>query len=482
MHNSKFISFLKRLEKKEVRNFEKYLQAFYANQEIALALFHHINSFHPELDSPKLSKPYVAKRIFNDQGAVDKRISNELHKLLSWLEEFLAWEYIQKNDHLKYQILLPVYKEKQLDDFFYSRINKLRESISKYEISIDKFLHLSQLEHFQYYFTPTHKINKKDHSIEKAVQLLDRYHQLLQLKHQCELKSREKILHKEAPGDKKATGSASNKLLDEEFNFLHEMFSNLLELIDQPNERTFFLLKKTLSIPSDSSSKKEVKNQADIHIKNLNDEDQNSFLSYLTNYTIRLNHEGNAKGTKEAFDIFNKGIEHDLIITDGYISEPKFLNIVNTACDLGEFEWTRSFVEKFKDHLPKEWKEDIITIALARVAFGEVDFDKTMELLREARFRDHTHTIHSKMLLLRCYYELKEEIAFPDLRKSFTLFLKRNKTLNKGTISSCKNFMKILELLVSKKQEKKAILKEINEYKLLACKPWLLKKLEDYPD
>jgi hypothetical protein len=488
MYNSKLIRLFKQLDKKEVRDFEKYLHAFYEKKKVSLSLFDHIKSHYPELDSPKLKKAYVAAHIFQDEKAEEKRIANELHHLLYWLEEFLAWRQINKKEGLKNQTLLSVYKEKQLDDFFYAKIEKLQKKLPQQEMSIDKFLQLTQLEHYQYYYTPTHKINKKDQSIEKAIQYLDQYHQLLGLKYQCELKSRENILQADQSEKVEKPIPATQKKLEAEYHFLYQMLSELHQLINKPSDPTFRLLKDILKAPAikkvEEKYEQEVKKSEEIHIVNLNDEDQNLLLSYLVNYTIRLNNEGKAKGTKEAFDIYQKGIENRMVLTDGYISEPKFLNIVNTACELKEYNWAKTFVEQFKDHLPREWKDDIITITLARIAFGEKNFEYTLDLLPDARFRDHTHTIHAKLLQLRCYYELEEkyELTFADLRKSFKLFLSRNKTLSKALISGCKNFMTILEMLVSRHKEKETILEKINGYRLLVCKSWLQAKLEDYPD
>ncbi len=469
MHNSKFIKGLMYLNSKELSAFDKYLNGLYSGQKVALSIFNHIKKFHPNFEDNKLSKAYVQEKVLKLKDSKDKRISNELHKLFQWLEEFLVWYAINNNALLKESILLEVYKEKKNDDSFYRQLDTIKKQLNDQKAGIENFLHLIKVWHQEYYYASTHKVSKNNQTVQKAFVQLHVFYQLLRLKYYCEIKNRQGILQNTLFDYPKSLEPAiDNEKTLSAFDLLSRVYGHLFNLITSSSDIDFNILKEIFCSPE---------------IQNLNHEDQNILLSYLTNHAIKLNKAGKPEGPKHAFDIFDYAIKNEILKPEDSISESRFHNIVNTACAQKEFKWATYFVESFSIGLPREGRESATLISRARISFGRGDFEKTLELLREAKFKDHTYTLQSKILQLRCYYELgiSYRKSLKALISSFKIFLKRNRTLSQNTIDSCLNFVRILELLYKNRQSKQEIEATMKTSQWLVCRPWLEQKMESYP-
>ena len=63
MKNSKLVRLLKALDKKELKDFEKYLLGLYGKHESAIKLFQHLKKYYPELEHKRIKKEYIAENI-----------------------------------------------------------------------------------------------------------------------------------------------------------------------------------------------------------------------------------------------------------------------------------------------------------------------------------------------------------------------------------------------------------------------------------
>ena len=52
---------------------------------------------------------------------------------------------------------------------------------------------------------------------------------------------------------------------------------------------------------------------------------------------------------REYFSLYKLGVEHDCLVESGYISATTFNNVVYVACELEEYDWAESFIDK---HVP----------------------------------------------------------------------------------------------------------------------------------
>ena len=84
-------------------------------------------------------------------------------------------------------------------------------------------------------------------------------------------------------------------------------------------------------------------------------------------------------------------------------------------------------------------------------------------------------------MLLKIYYELKEEEPLLSLLASFSLFLKRNKQISKDAREMYLNFCSILHRILRRKREKIPTIKQaIQESKLLTERRWLMERLLEW--
>ena len=92
-------------------------------------------------------------------------------------------------------------------------------------------------------------------------------------------------------------------------------------------------------------------------------------------------------------------------------------------------DWTKEFIEKFKDYLHPEVVENAYTYNLASYYYSTNQLDKVLDLLVKVEYTDIQYSIGAKSLLLRTYYDLEENEALLSLTRSFKQYLKRNRLI-----------------------------------------------------
>lgn len=469
MENSKLIQTLKTFDKKELKALDKFLSSLYAEHELAIALFQYLKSFYPNFKSDKLDLAYITSQVFNLSENKTKRISNEASKLLGWLDEFLILERVKENpDHYEVQkILIDIYKERQLHQFYFRKIESARENIKKNTKELWQIFQLMQLNHAYYYHPFTAKFDPDEQSLDEANHQSAIFSLLMSLKYHCELQSRKLILHFDKKEEDAWIIPEMPTQANEWHQTLYQLYATAYKLIDTKETQYYDALKK------------KVIESAGL----LDTEDHFILMHYLINYTAQLIRKGERSAVRDTFNLYKYGIEKELFSVGGYITEQSFQNLVNLACELKEFDWIEDFVEKNKAFVVVEWNELSIQLANARILFSKKDFSETLRLLRNITTNKKTFNFHTKIIEIQCYYELRDEFyeLLEAAIKAFDAQLNRDKTLHSNINQSARNFLIILKLIINGKCNQDVIMDKLAAQTLIVGKYWLEDKIKELP-
>jgi hypothetical protein len=130
----------------------------------------------------------------------------------------------------------------------------------------------------------------------------------------------------------------------------------------------------------------------------------------LENYmAIRLEQNQQEKENyKELFDIYKRSLDEGVykVSKESSIEPTVFRNILMTACDMNEFSWAESFIEKYSAELPDEFALSMKSHAYGTLYFNKGEFEKALKHIVNIKYDYLRHKIDVKVLQFKIFYEL----------------------------------------------------------------------------
>lgn len=472
MLNTKFFAFLRTLDKKELSDFDKFLNANYAKQEIILKVFAYLKRFHPEFDSAtKLEAAYAYEKIFGESIDADKynrsKLFNALSDLLACLKSFLLYQKATDDSTESKLLWANILLGRGIENEFSKEVVKLKtEAEAITPASISDFLNKLTISYLYYYRGINKKLESDNAALQDCINHLEAFYAFIRLKLACEVKTRDKLLPQE-----RAVGLSfeSNEIIKPvsanalDANPLLSAYYELCRLIEDSDVEHY-----------DKTEKLLIDN-----IKNISEEDQHILVSYLQNYAADRNRLSGGF-LQRVFAIQRFAAKEKVFQLKGALSPSQFNNIITVACQCGEFEWAKWFIETHTEFLAKDMQADTRAMSLAIIAFDEGRFGDVLELLRDVNFTDVHFAIRTKSLVVRSHCELKApyELIYASCL-AFERYLKRNKKLKGATVEGVSNFVNLLKKLI-RKTDKAALTKEIEAKQPIYFREWLLVQVDSY--
>ena len=147
------------------------------------------------------------------------------------------------------------------------------------------------------------------------------------------------------------------------------------------------------------------------------------------NYCIIRINRGENEYRNELLVLYQQGLDKGLLLINGELSEWVYKNITTLGCVLGQYEWTEGFINKYKDFLPVDKKENAYSYNKANLYFNKQQYDEVQSLLVNVQFTDFKYHINASILLMRTYYKTLNTEALLSLIETFRIFLIRNKEM-----------------------------------------------------
>lgn len=469
MYRTRFYTLFAACTETEISGFYKRLKQTHSRRIDMLRLFAYIQKVSKDPDAEaKLNMAFGYHKIFKkDIGKDRKNISNTLSDLYRLLREYLLSEKIKSDVSESRSLWLSILTEKGLDEEFsrqaLAHLNEYERSPGK---SFNDYLNLMILRHQYYYNYINNSETDGFIQIQKSARVLEMYSRLIKLRMLCEVIPLKTLLPAEYAVEEfieSLKQTESEVLSGHPLPFLYSELRMLLETNDL---RQFNKLTDAISEHALKISGKELE----------------ELLLYLHNFLSAINRSSKTGEDNARAHYINKiALQYNVYIRKGEIRIGHFLNIVNIACRVKDFDWVAQFISTCQNLLPEWLRTDAVKLSKAIVKLEKKEFSNVLKILQGIHSKNVYIQIRIRLMMIICYFELGDsEVDLFDFCTNSELYLKRNGRPLKDAVSSALNFIKIVRILLRRRVSQQKILEEINNTTLLSFRHWLLEKAGKY--
>lgn len=469
MHTSKLFTLLRGLRPEEIHWFQKFLKSpFYNNSTLTIRLFEHLKKHLPELDSPKLSKEIVFKKLFPNEKFKVQKLRKVMFELANLTEEFFVTMYLRSNNFQRKKILVKELGERNL----YSQFEKGTKGLIKELEALpyrDTFFYKNIFE-LNYNYSNHQETNRQKLNgelLKSATEHLDYFYLLQKQQLDFAVKSHEKLFKEKI--NLSTLKQAETAIKKEPVFKIYELINKGISKTD--NDRIYFEIETLL--------KKEIEKLGRI--------DKVVILKILFNYSISQINKGREEYFATLFLLYKFGLEQDLLIEKNQIAGSTFTNIITTGVNLKEFDWVEFFIQEYKKYLPDSVREDASCFGLGVLFFHKKEFTRTIELILNHIFSKPLQILQSKTILLRAYFEqyLIDDSYYELLiaqTHAFEKFIRRNELISELKKERYLNFVLFIRKIVNGHWQNKldnTLIEKLNNTNAVLLKFWLLEKLKE---
>ncbi|MEP7171532.1 MAG: hypothetical protein ABI855_19330 [Bacteroidota bacterium] len=463
MENSKVNELVGSFNMHEVKAFRSYLSSAYFNADKNLQKsFDCIIKFNA--DEKTWNRKNLHEKIFPEKKFSDQQIRYLLTDLCKHIEYFLTIRTLDSNKVLYRSIASKTLSGRDCEkayNFVYDSINaenKNKNALFYYH------LYDSAENHLGYSSKKQSRKIKFDYSgilINLEIFYLAKKLQLF-----CEVINLKNIL----------TGEYELHLMDEIKKLsVKEPFSEI------PVVQIYYYILLTLTEPEKEKhleylEKLLIENAALFPASELMD-----MYQYVKNYCVKKINQGNTEYIRRLFEIYKIMLANKPLMNHDYLSQFEFKNMVSISLRLKENAWCKTFISKYINYLKPEERKNAFTYNSAYLNFMSGDFKNSIRKLREVEFTDVVYQVDSRVIFLKCYYELDDIETFFYHASAFRLFLLRNRNISEFQKTINRNLIKFLTKIVrayTSKTKLAQVKKEISREKNVADLKWLEEKVD----
>lgn len=471
VQNTQLISVLITLDKQERRSFGKWLQASLFNQREDLQRLYTYLTSAGHLNDPKfLEKKRVFRKIFPNAPFNDAKLRQSIHFLLQQLEAFLLFEYQKKNKLAQQLLLAKVYRERKVLGAFQRQYKITQKAFEQTAEKDTRRLHLEYELRDQYITFINEQPKKVSVNFQESIDALDRYLIAEKLKQACHVIAHKKVFKSEY--DIRLLPYILEQVkqeprLAEQASIAVYYHGYLMQTEQDPSqaEQHYFYLRAV--IETELYAFKEAERQ-DIYLMTLN-------------YCVGKMNAGQQRFVREAFEIYQKGLEEQMIIKNGVLSNISYLNLLSIGLRLKEFDWIEMYIDKYTPLLEEQHRDNLKQFAMAKLLFERKEYDEAMLLLFQFESKHIIVSLNAKTMLLKMYYEKDEIDALESLLDSLRAYLKRKEVIGyhkANYLNIIKYTRKLVRVNPYDKQKCLVLKEEIATASPLTERPWLLEQMQ----
>jgi len=476
MKNSKFLSFLGTLSKKELVAFEQYLLFFHRKEKIALLVFSYLKPFYPKFNTPAIAFEFAYQEIFGSPLPVEpkggknkaKKLLNALSDLFLFLKEFLIIQKVKKYPLEKELLWSGVLLDRRKVRAFETHYPKLKKKVNSSPVDVPGYLDKLAASYIPNYLLLEDNSARSIASLLTFIDDLDCFYTSTRLKMACEIATQKNVLALNLPMDSAFQAVSLVGVLSPNLKKSNPLIAIYMEL--------FLLI-----VNKQHESFKKVESLLRANTDRIENREQHIIVIHLLNYAAAQIRLGHPEGWSMVHRLNEYGIKKKLFIEGGSMSPVQFTNIINAACKTRSFRWAQNFVKTYAPYLGEDIRENNIALGQAQIAFEQGFYKKTMSVLKKNPGGDLFYELRARSLTLRSICELRQEVV--EIQKycfAFEQYIFRNKKRNTEAIASVLNFIKMLKIVIFRKKDKERIINEIKTLKPIQFEDWLLRQVEVY--
>jgi hypothetical protein len=473
MNKSILIDLLSKFTPKEIREFGEYVHSpFFNKNESVIKLFEYIRKHYPDFDNVKLKKESVFEKIFPNIAYNDGFMRTIIFNLTELAETYLAFIRYKECHFTERKYLLHELNEKELDRQIERIMKKTLKEFESIKIQdADYYSDRFMIEYEYFYYLNRANLDKIERFINRT-DVEDMFNHLTYFYLFYAIKHYVYFLN-----------TQSMYSINFKTGFIEDIFRNLEPdyFQDIPTLSLYYDVLMLFLKEDDTSYFYKVKKKVNEYGKRLNRYEITGSYINLENYCKRMIRKGNNVFLKELLEIYKIKIEKKLYALQKEMSGKFYRGVVDTALKLKEFDWAKEFIEKYKDELPADSREDFYYYCLSLYEFAVKNFEKSLELLSKVKYTEVYQKTELRCLIAELYYELDMDDMLLSHIDSFRHFLVNDKLIPAERKEHYCNFIKYIKNLNKLKgNENEAELhclnQKISENSAVYNKDWLIEK------
>lgn len=464
LENSRLITLFETLSKAEFRQLDKVLRSPFFNQkEDLIHLFDYLNqSLNYEGVLP--SKQDIFKKLFPKEPFVAEKVRWLMSKLTKVIENFLAYqEYFSDPAMVKTKIAI-AYRKRELEKHFHATIQEAEKILEKapYQHG-ESFRNRYEIQLEKYNFT-SKGARKSSENFYDITHNYDVFFLSTKLRQGCISLSLQNLSNTE-----------------QELGMIAETLQYVQKkgMLDIPAISVYYYCYYALAYLDQEDYFQQFKQLLFEHgVKFPIDEIQDLYLLAI-NYCIRRLNEGKKGFAQEGLELYKAGLESKVLLKEGTLSIFAYRNIIAMGLIVKEYEWVETFLYTYKSALDIKQRESIFKFNLARLEYTRKNYDKAIELLSQANYKDLLLSLSAKAMALKIYYELGEFRLLDSHLHSMKAYLVRKKVIGyhrTNYLNLIRYTQKLIGLNFYDKEAVEQLKKSIEEEKAISEREWLLQQ------
>ncbi len=469
MHKSKLIKLFSGLSRTELLEFGRYLKAPVFNRDDNLVkLYEYIKKYYPDFKSEKLDKSYFLKKMTGSASTKDRKIHDWMSDLTRKLEDYLIIVETRNKPLTRDFVLLDAMKDRQIDELFFKNIRSIRSKLDN-SPERDMFYYFNQwrLRHEAFFYSNTPQKYKEEKDIEKTMSEMDKFFCAVKLRYSADMMTVE--LSYSADHNIALLPEVLKEIRKPEYkkNKLFKIYELAIDLFYDEKDETYDKLEKLI--------------YAHLHLGSQSE--KHALLNFLLTHAGKKLIEGRERYRQKIFDWYVYKINNELILEDGCIPAPHFLNVMYLATALHEVKWLENFISNYIQYLNDDVRENTTLLAKAYLYFAKKEYKKSLRTLMQTRGGDFTYPLNVRTLSIQCYYELKDIELLTMECNNFSRYINRNENIGDNIKKTVKDFIRFVRLLVEapykKDITKEKLNEKLNKAKGVRSKSWLNEKVAE---
>jgi hypothetical protein len=205
----------------------------------------------------------------------------------------------------------------------------------------------------------------------------------------------------------------------------------------------------------------------------------------LLNYCARRLNAGNNDYMRETHLLHRAMLDQGLLEPEHNILSPNYKNAVVVASRLGEFDWARQLMERFREVLHLGHNRNAHQYGEGVIAYHEGDLKRAEPFFHRVLdgFEDIYYGLDARGYLLRIFYETGNLIGLDALLESYRMFVKRTKELPGARKASHNEFIRLVRRLAHiNPHDRDSILRlrsDIEKGRRIPWTAWLMEKVDE---
>lgn len=467
MQKSVLIEIVRSLDKKEIRELNKWLQSPAHNQrKDVVRLFEFMTKNLPNGDE-YLEKGKVWKAIFTDQPFDDAFMRQVMYFLLKAIEDYLVFSEIYK-EKVQYNLILAQnYRERKLEKAYRQAYRNGKETLEQQPLRDNYFLR-NKFLYEQEYGQITNVIQNASANLQETADTLEKWFLAEKLHIAYAMLAHRSVY---------STVSYNEGMLSEVLQYCASE-----EVLKEPAIAVYYYAYMITTNPDQEEYFDEFEALIQKVDRQFDASEMRTLYVAALNYCVGKANRGKVEFSRRLFGLYRKGLELEYLLENGLVSRYTFGNAVGAALRNKEFGWAEKFIADFQHHLDEKERNSIVNFNQSRIFFERGDYAQAQKLLTQFEYDDMLFNLIAKTMLLKIYYETDEYDAFESLLESLRTYLQRKEALDPARKSAYKNMIslmkKLLQLNIFSRTQKESFRELVQKTNPLAERDWLLKQLE----